>query len=116
MYQVIDTLTGWWNFNGLRPVSASIVKDVNTVSSGRRARADGSPARFLIRHPPHTTPTHTDTRTLRGEERERCRTCADAAPCPWPSRATGLPHCARMRAPTHAQQLADAVKLLNQRK
>eukprot|EP00793_Prasinoderma_coloniale_P006540 PRCOL_00001370-RA len=30
MYQVIDTLTGWWNFNGLRPVSASIVKDVNT--------------------------------------------------------------------------------------
>lgn len=114
MYQVIDTLTGWWNFNGLRPVSASIVKDVNTVSSGRRARAD-TPRVFLYAPPP-TTPTHTDTRTLRGEERERCRTCADAAPCPWLSRATGLPHCARMRAPTHAQQLADAVKLLNQRK
>ena len=60
MYQVIDTLTGWWNFNGLRPVSASIVKDVNTVSSGRRARADGSPARFLI-PPHHHTNTHRHT-------------------------------------------------------
>lgn len=54
MYQVIDTLTGWWNFNGLRPVSASIVKDVNTVSSGRRARAD-TPRVFLYAPPTHHT-------------------------------------------------------------